>query len=74
MSESSDDAAHEEQPGPDVPAKEESAEEQSSETAGDPEVGPSAAPVAGGYMDRDPKTDMPRVPSRPDAEDAEDDE
>jgi hypothetical protein len=71
MSESSDDASHEEQPQHDVPAEELPAEEQPSDTAGDPDVGPSGAPAAGGYGDRDPKTDMPRVPSRPDAEDDE---
>ena len=53
----------------DMPADEKSAEAQSSETAGDPQIGSGEAPGPGGYEGRDPKTDMPRVPGEPDTQD-----
>lgn len=31
----------------------------------DQEVGPDEAPIAGGYKHRDPKTEMPIMPGRP---------
>ena len=34
-----------------------------------PEGAPHVEPGPGGYEGRDPKTDMPRVPSAPEAED-----
>lgn len=69
MIDSPHEATADERPEDDAPAEEKPAEETPSETAGDPDVGPSGAPGEGGYEGRDPETDMPRLPSRPDAED-----
>ena len=53
----------------DIPADDKSAEAQSSESAGDRQIGSGEAPGPGGYEGRDPKTDMPRVPGEPDTQD-----
>lgn len=66
MTESPDEATRDEQSEEDAPVKDEP-----SETSGSQDVGPGGAPGEGGYRGRDPKTDMPRLPSRPDAEDDE---
>jgi len=66
MPESPDDAIHEEQPEQDTPGGEKSSEAESSS-----EVGPDQEPGLGGYEGRDPKTEMPRVPSSPETQDDE---
>jgi len=48
-------------------------EEQTEQEAGaDANPSPGELPVVGGYFNRDPKTEMPVVPTRPDAEDDDD--
>ncbi len=66
MSRSPDDAPDDRESKEDA-----SAEEKSSETTSSPGVGTGEAPGPGGYDGLDPKTDMPRMPSRPDAHDDE---
>ncbi|CAN5499593.1 hypothetical protein BH20ACT19_BH20ACT19_09840 [soil metagenome] len=51
--------------------EEPSEEETHSEPAGDKDIGPGGTPSSGGYEGLDPETDMPRMPSRPDAQDDE---
>ena len=47
-------------------------DEQNAYPGADPDAGPQAGPGTGGYgPDRDPKTDMPRVPSVPASQDDE---
>ena len=43
--------------------------EQGAYPGGDPDAGPNVEPGAGGYAGRDPKTDMPRMPSMPETQD-----
>jgi hypothetical protein len=43
--------------------------EQNAYPEGDSEAGPQVGPGAGGYAGRDPKTDMPAVPSVPETQD-----
>ncbi len=68
MTESPKDAIRDDQSEQSVPA-----EQDPSKTARDAEAGPSGAigeePGAGGYGDRDPKTEMPRVPGAPETMD-----
>ena len=42
--------------------------EQGAYPSGDSDAGPQTEPVTGGYADRDPKTDMPRIPSAPETQ------
>jgi len=55
----------------DIPADDKSAEDQSSENAGDQQIGSGETPGPGGYEGRDPKTEMPRIPSVPETQDDE---
>ena len=41
----------------------------SDQTTGDQGAGEDAEPGLGGYAERDPKTDMPRIPSAPETQD-----
>jgi hypothetical protein len=43
--------------------------EQGAYPGGDSDAGPQTEPGAGGYAGRDPKTDMPAVPSVPETQD-----
>ena len=43
--------------------------EQGAYPGGDSDAGPQTTPDSGGYAGRDPKTDMPRVPSMPETQD-----
>lgn len=43
-------------------------DEQNAYPGADPEAGPQVEPGAGGYAGRDPKTDMPAVPSVPESQ------
>lgn len=66
MTESPDDAAREDHQEEGVPAEKQ--DERSSDTAGDRDIGPGGTPGEGGYEDRDPETDMPRMPSHPETQ------
>lgn len=66
MIETPENAPPDEQRDEDAPA-----EEKPSESAGDAQVGPGETPGAGGYEGRDPKTDMPRMPTHPETQDDE---
>lgn len=67
MTESPDD---EQGPG-EKPAEDKSAEERPSDSEGDLQVGSGEPPGEGGYRGRDPKKDMPRIPSIPETQDDE---
>lgn len=70
MTEHRDDTEREQRPGDEETPADAEKQKPASE-GGDPEIDSASAPGSGGYGDRDPKTDMPRVPSSPETQDDE---